>query len=349
MAAKQLEELTGIYETTRWRAKDDSNYTIGLLDDGIAVCGTAEEGALIPGCSYLFRGRWDESAKFGKQFKFVQFVQREPASRHGLVHYLARYAPGIGPVIAGQLYDAFGGEACKVLRTKPELAVSAAPRLTIERAHAAARALQALAALEETKIELTNLFAGRGFPGLLVDACCEKWGILAPRRVRRDPFTLLVNKLPGCGFLRCDRLYMDLGHNPGKLKRQMICLWHALNSDTSGNTWIPESQAIAALEAAVSGAKLKPEKALALGVRARWLARLEHGQERWIADYERAKSERELAEQLIAMGAMTYRSVQSETMGLRSQSSHPTDEHEPSPPFPCVDHAAEPIMGDSAK
>ena len=299
---------------------------IGYLEDGTCVKGNAEEGELVPGLPYQFFGSWEEHPKHGKQFKFQQFLKREPHSRHGLVAYLERYAPNIGPTLAARLYDAFGGEAVKVLRTQPEQAAAACDRLTIEKAVEASEALKKLAALEDTKIELTNLFAGRGFPGALVDECVTKWHILAPARIKRDPFTLLVHGMAGCGFARCDRLYLDLGLPADRLKRQVICLWHVIRSDMSGNTWLPAEEVVQQLRQHVSGAAVKPQKAIRGGVMAGWLAKREDADGvLWIADGERAANEKYLAEQLIDLGAQAKASPQS------------------SPLPPPVEVAAEPI------
>lgn len=302
MAART--DLIGVYANTRFRSTD-STFVIGFLEDGTCVKGNAEEGELIPGCPYQFFGAWEEHAKHGRQFKFQQFLKKEPHSRHGLVAYLERYAPNIGPTLAARLYDAFGSEAVKVLRTQPEQAAAACDRLTIEKAIEASHALKELVALEDTKIELTNLFAGRGFPGALVDACVAKWHILAPAKVRRDPFTLLVNGMTGCGFARCDRLYLDLGLPPDRLKRQVICLWHVINSDMSGNTWIAAHDAMTQLKQHVSGAAVKPKKAVRAGVLSGWLAkRIDAEGKWWLADGQRATNEKYLAERLLDLDAL---------------------------------------------
>ncbi len=301
---KPMTDHVGEFSGLRWRSPEEgNNFCIGMLADKTCVLGPAEEGELIPGLVYQFFGYWEENAKHGKQFKFSQFVRREPHSRHGLVRYLEKYAPGIGLRRAGRLYDAFGSEAVKVLRTQPEAAAKACG-LSVDEAHKAAAALQKLVALEDTKIQLTNLFSGRGFPGALTEACVQKWGILAPARIQRDPFCLLVEELPGCGFARCDQLYSDLGLPLGRLKRQMVVLWHAVKSDSSGDTWLPESRVVQLLGQAISGCPLKPVKAIKLGLRARWLARRVDAQgQGWLAVREHAENEAFVAAKIAAIEA----------------------------------------------
>jgi hypothetical protein len=290
-------DLVGVLDRIRWRSPD-SPWLLASLEDGTTITGNAAEGELFPGITYQFFGAWEEHSKFGKQFKFVQFVKQEPHSRHGLVCYLVRYAPGVGAGIAGQLFDKFGSLAVQVLRTQPEAAAREVPRLTLTKAKEASECLKRLAALEDTKIELTNLFAGRGFPGRLVDDVIRKAGILAPAIIRRNPFWLLVNGFGGCGFARCDRLYSDLGLPQDNLKRQVICLWHLLR-DAKGNmghTWVDGRAAWRRLAEAVGGVEVNVSRAVRLGERSGWIARrVDAAGAEWLAEGKRAANESFLA------------------------------------------------------
>lgn len=301
------ETLIGVFDRVRWRSPE-GDYVIGYLESKQAVQGPVpDEDALVPGITYEFYGKWTEHPDHGPSFRFTLFTTKVPHSRHGIVAYLMKYARGVGTVVAGKLWDAFGADAVKILRTEPAKAVSVPEVgrwLSLEKAEQAAAVLQSIADLEDTKIGLTNLFAGRGFPAILVEECVERWRILAPQRIQRDPYTLLVHGMSGCGFARCDRLYTDLGLPPGRLKRQVICLWHALHSDSSGHTWVKATVALERMAQLVSGAELKPKKAILLGCRARWLARRrDEGGVLWLAEGERARHEAHVARKLSELSA----------------------------------------------
>src|SRR5262249_6898636 len=128
-------------------------------------------------------------------------------------------------------------------------------------------------ALREAHEELWKLLrsGGGGFYGTTVKQLLRMWGKSAPDHVRRDPFRLLVKKLPGCGFLRCDRLYLALEHPPDALKRQTICAWHELSqaSKSDGDTWISLERATSAIRNRVGGTTAKPRRAFVLGYRAK--------------------------------------------------------------------------------
>lgn len=298
--AKRGEEFVGVLDRVKWRS-EDRTCIIAVCECKTAVVmkQVSETTELVPGMTYRFLGQFDVHHTHGRQFNALQFQIREPNSRHGLVKYLERYAPNIGPAIASQLYDAFGSDAVKQLRTDPDAAAAACRSLSAEKARESAKALQALVKLEETKIALMNLFAGRGFPNSLVDDCIGKWGILAPDRVRRDPFTLLVHDLAGAGFARCDRLYADLGLPMQRLKRQVICLWNELQADMSGHTWFRLDEAVRRLGELVGGVKVQPNKALRLGVRSGWLAvRQDSAGVWWLASGKHAADEQYLADRV---------------------------------------------------
>lgn len=289
-------ELVGFIDAILWADRpDDGNdvMTIARLRAGQVVKGrvpAADE--LQPGLSYRFLGRWEHHHKHGEQFAFTTCSLDRPHGRRGVVHWLARYCDGIGQVKANKLYDAYGTLAVEVLKNEPARVAAETGLLTPEQAQEAAAVLHAEAGLQDTKIALHELFAGRGFPQQpLIKACLERWGAKAPELVRRNPLGLLVRKMPGCGFKRCDRLYCDLGFRRNRLKRQMLCAWHFIRTSSSGDTWFDAKMVAREIESAVAG-NVTPNKAIKLGVRAKWLAkRRDSDGKLWLAEAKKAANE----------------------------------------------------------
>jgi hypothetical protein len=250
-------------------------------------------GRFAPGIYYRFLGRWEEGNR-GPQFRASTWVADRPAGRNGVMRWLAEHCPGIGPATARKLADQYDTDAVRVVREEPERAV-ADGILDPTTARAAAAALAGVAGQERTRLELWSLFEGKGFPRATVNRVVSKWGAKAPAVVRADPFRLLTAGLPGCGWQRCDRLYLDLGGRRDKMKRQAVAGWAAVRDDRSGSTWVPADVAIAGIKAAVPNGS-DPIRALKVAIRAGRLQLKRDGAERWLAVADRARAEQRVAD-----------------------------------------------------
>ncbi len=266
-----------------------------------------ESDFLIPRMTYRLFGKWTEyrnkhSGKTEKQFTFSTFVQTEPLSQAGVVHYLT-LCPRIGPAIADAIYAQHGNRAVQVLRESPDLVAADIPSLAGGVACAAAEFLRDKQATEACMIELLSLLKGRGGPKKTPQLAMRRWGNRAPRVIAKDPFVLL--DLPGWGFGRCDAMYLDLGYPHDALRRQMLCVWHAVASDTSGHTWVSSDVAKAVLQGSIAGAKPRFEDAVQAvlndgRLKARWTdnqgrdATID-GVDEWLADRHKASDEHRIA------------------------------------------------------
>jgi exodeoxyribonuclease V alpha subunit len=288
-------ELVGVVRRVQYRG--DDGFVVAALDCGAAVVGEDPAGDLMPGVTFRFLGRWTRHPQYGEQFAFSTFTRHAPHDEAGVIRYLKQEAPHVGEVIARKLWERYGSDAVVVLRTRPA-EVAAAGIMSAVHAGEAAAALEALAGMEATRIDLGALFDGRGFPRSLIQACIARWGSRAPERIRRDPFVLMTGGLSGCGFLRCDALYLALGHSPARLKRQALCCWQALREfgDRGGDTWFPVERVAQELRRKLRDAA-RPKDAAKLALRARWLARYrDRDGKLWLAEAEKAAAERRLAE-----------------------------------------------------
>jgi len=288
-------ELTGTVDHVRFRNKADG-FTIVGLKTGHAAKGRDENEELAKGQTFRFLGRWDASDTRGPTFRFDSFVIPEPATREAVVRYLVKLCDDIGERRASKLWGKYGPDTVRVLRSEPERVV-ADGLLAADVANDAAKELTKAAQFEDTKLDLFGIFAGRGFPGVLIEAAISTWGAKAGDIVRRDPFALLVNELPGCGFKRCDRLYIDRGKPADALKRQMLCGWDNVRSNSAGHTWIKVERVIDAIRETIPSAKVNPVRAIKLGIRAGWLAKHRDASEQlWIAEAEKARDEMQIGQ-----------------------------------------------------
>lgn len=309
--ARTNEELIGEFKSTIWsNGSETDRLVIGTFiprdndnerDEVMVKCKTGTD-QLVPGMPYRLFGRWENHHKYGPQFAVSNYVKAEPLSRKGIIAYLQQNVTGIGPKIAGQLYDEYGDEAVRKLRQHPKHVAGIIKGLSEKIAIEAAEHLQAIVETEETKIELTNLLAGRGFSHKLIDKCIEVWGTHAPHVIKRDPFTLLIRRFPGCGFNRGDALYKDLGLNPHRLKRQAICIWYLLKSSMDGHTWHDIHHVRVKSQGLIGGTTPNYEGALRLAVRAGMLViKRDHNGQAWIAEAAHAKSEERVRERIATL------------------------------------------------
>jgi hypothetical protein len=307
--------LSGVLHRVKFRSKEPGNdYVIATLVTGETVKGDAPDSEFIVGSSYSFEGTWklgrEWQGKREKEFCFTKLTRSESHSRTGLVHYLEKFCPGIGPTLSNRIFDEFGQDAVKALRTSPDEVSSRVKGLTPEIAEVASKELQKNVKHEEARIALNQLLDGRGFSRNLASQCLKKWGILAPTRIRRDPFCLLVAGFPSAGFARCDRMYLELGKNPGRLKRLMLSTWYQIRESMEGHTWFPAKQVLEKLrrdaatglddvsQHSMQSADQRVLKAIRLGVRAGWLAIRKTSGGIFIAEGQQAANEGVIAQHI---------------------------------------------------
>lgn len=266
----------------------------------ITVKGEAREGALKCGLDYRFFGRDIEHPKHGKQFAFTSFTLQEPAGKKAVTVYLQQI-PGIGMVVANRLWEKYGNRATKALRELPEVCAAEIKGLSESVAEYASEFLEDNFATERAKMDLLELLKGRGFPKKTIDSVIRDFGSAGAERIRNNPYILM--RYRGCGFIGCDKLYMDLKKPAGALKRQALCMWHgvAKAGRSSGDTWFSANVARSRLASEIAGADIKTERAMELAVRGGILTTRESMGSLWIAEDSKAHSEERVAEAIATM------------------------------------------------
>lgn len=324
------EEITAVYMGECFRFPNADGDVIvgdahanGTINGPVKIKGPAEVDELKIRQAYRFYGRWTSyrnkrTGETEQQFHFETFVAAQPQNREAVIAYLrnAGEGHGFGLARATAVADLYGERAVQVFREQPlSVAVALGQRpkhlyLSVAAAEAIAETLCKQQALENCTIELTELLAGRGLPKTTARKAVQEWGNLAATVIRRDPYKLMRFRL--CGFKRCDAFYLDLKLPPDRLKRQALCAWHALASNTEGHTWFPAQLAEQGIRQSVGGAKLRIAEALTLAERAGAIARLQtdgsrgpiaaRGKVAWVAVGTKARNEGELA-RMVAVAA----------------------------------------------
>lgn len=293
-----FENVSGTGEVSRViigevRDPDVENHTIlDASDLLLTIKGEAAERELRPGLTYRFYGHDYTHPKYGLQFVFSAFTVEQPATEDAVVQYLQQCS-GIGPAIARRLWDCYGPNAIAALRTNPAKCADEVKGLKPEVAECAAEFLKQFEGIEKTKTEVLGLLAHRGFPKKTVEHAIKRWGSDAAKVIRRNPHYLMAFR--GCGFLKTDKFYLELGLRPDRLKRQALCAWHAIARDSEGHTWFPMSLAQGAIARSVSGGQLRPDDAAELAIRAKMLDTREHSGCQWVGEKRKTDAEQRVA------------------------------------------------------
>jgi len=296
----KLLELTAIFRHERHRWDSTVILDCETPDKGqgpLVVKATAEEGELIVGLTYRFYGRWQKHPKYGPQFHAKTFVRSQPHGQAGVIRYLVQ-APHVGQATAATLWERFQGDAVRFLREQPDVCSAAVGgQFSEKKAKQAAEWLKGEQALEACTIDLIDLLGGLGFPRDIGKRAVAEWGNKAAELIERNPYLLM--RFRGCGFLRTDKLYLKLGGDPAKLKRQAFAAWYALASDADGHTWHPVATVDKGLRGHIGGAEVNGPAAVKLAVRGRLLtARRDDAGRLWLADRRRADNEAAVAQRI---------------------------------------------------
>ena len=304
-------ELIGSYQGLKhpsccWLNEDLTQTIIGRVDvetksaDGSIrvvehhIKGSIYPNQLVRNITYRFFGFWKEFRGVD-QFVFESFVAETPAGEEAVVAYLCQ-CKGIGPVMARSIFRLYEDEAVQKLREEPEVVAGSVPRFSIEKAREAAAFLKESQTTERSKIDLFGLLKGRGFPKKVIDKVLADFGAESSQVVARNPYILMRYK--GCGFLKTDKMYLDLGLPATKMKRQALCAWHSIASQSGGDIWFPFHIVQSGLRKNISSVAIDIERAMALAIRAKMLSEKFHKGQRWVAEYVRDQQEQKIADLL---------------------------------------------------
>lgn len=235
-------ELRGVVADIVWSCPEGSGRAIlrVKIDGGqvVPVLGRLEGHG--PPHAWLGRevhavGRWRIHETHGPQVQADAVLRAEPRTKEGVVKFL-REVLAYADSLARKLWTRFRERAPEVVRTDPD-AVAATGLVTIEQARFAARTLAHLARNQEAFLSLATLFAGRRMPLGIITACVDRWGCRAPEVIRRDPYVLMGLPHHVVGFAKADAFYLEFGGDPNRLKRQLLFVVHAIETNRDGHTW----------------------------------------------------------------------------------------------------------------
>ncbi|NOZ96011.1 MAG: ATP-dependent RecD-like DNA helicase [Acidobacteria bacterium] len=181
-------------------------------------------------------GRWKQHERFGRQLEVQSWIHVSPRTPEGLAAFLASgRLPGVGPVMARRLIEAFGMEVLDVLDNHPE-------RLTSVPGIGARTAAKITKAWEEARgIQQIMVFLlSHGIPPGVAIKAHKRYGASALAVVRENPYRL-ADEVFGVGFRTADGVARSLGvplDAPERLQAGLLFTLQEASGE--GHVYLPE-------------------------------------------------------------------------------------------------------------
>jgi len=235
-----MEPITCILNRIRWKDYDSSRM-IGEFQDSkdgkpFVALGTIFDASA--GLTYVLHGDWVNNSKWGRQLQIVNYEVVYPKSSDGIYGYIVRIARWVGPKVGRKIIEKYGADALEVLRTEPERVAREIKGITTLRAHEIQEELQNNIDAEKTLVELERMLGGMGFKNL-PDKAFEKWKIMAPGKIKENPY--ILTEIRGVGFPTADQIAMQrLGIEKDDPHRQVAYIAYEIkkNAMDNGDLWI---------------------------------------------------------------------------------------------------------------
>ncbi len=236
--------LTGEVERVTYE-NDDSSFRVlrvgavqgaGKVRGPIVVVGTFQ--AVGPGTRVRVTGEFVTDSRHGEQFKAEVLLALEPNTIEGLARYLGSgIIPGVGPVYARRIVDAFGLDSVKVLDHQPERLreVSGLGQRRIEQIKSGWASQRAVSSI-------MMLLSTHGASPQLALRIYKHYGDRAAAVVQRSPYRLAL-EVRGIGFKTADRIARSLGIAGDHPERAQAGAMHELGAlIEQGNTYAPREE-----------------------------------------------------------------------------------------------------------
>jgi exodeoxyribonuclease V alpha subunit len=249
VASRPAETLTGVLERIIF-FNEENHYTIAELKPEVRRADPdAPKGAItivgpLPGVqcgeTLMLEGEWTRHAQHGAQFKVAAYRSQLPSSVYGIRKYLGSgLVPGIGPVYANKIVDAFGTDTFRVL-SEESGKLRKVPGIGKVRAASIKAAWEEQKTLREVHIFLQTYGVTTGQCVRIV----KKFGGQAEQLIRREPY-LLAREIDGIGFKTADRIAINLGFANDAAPRLDAGIIFALQTlEEEGHTAFPRGELV---------------------------------------------------------------------------------------------------------
>lgn len=235
------ESLEGLVHTIRF-SNPETFWTVASLrtpKGEVALIGTLP--GIAEGMNVRVEGRWEESPRFGRQYKAERYTEIVPATLEGLERYLASgFIAGIGEKLAQRIVERFGVETIPIILNEPEK-LEAVSGLGKKRAQALADAFRERRGPQDALVFLLGL----GIPKGLALRILKRYGDDTVAAVRKNPFKL-AQEVHGIGFIKADQVARGLDIQKDHPERIRAGLVHILReARDEGHVRLPRTLLVA--------------------------------------------------------------------------------------------------------
>ena len=232
--AKEEGSLEGVLERITFY-NEENGFLIGKLRGSdktaeIAVVGKAPK--VQCGETLLLTGSWTNHPKHGRQFSFVKFESKLPASAYGIRKYLASgLIHGIGKTYANKIVDHFGADTLRII-SEESARLREVEGIGQKRVKSIKQAWEEQKAIREVMMFLQTY----GVTDALCLRLVRKYGNEAKTILENDPYRI-IRDVKGIGFKTADRIALNLGLSSNGPERIEAGILHTLQeAEDSGHT-----------------------------------------------------------------------------------------------------------------
>jgi exodeoxyribonuclease V alpha subunit len=217
--------LEGVLERITFY-NEENGFLIGKLKGNdksaeVAVVGKAPK--VQCGETLALKGKWVNHPKHGRQFSFISFESKLPASAYGIRKYLASgLIHGIGKTYANKIVDKFGADTLNVI-SEDSGRLSEVGGIGKKRIKNIREAWQEQKAVREVMMFLQTY----GVTDALCLRLVRKYGNEAKTVLETDPYRI-IREVKGIGFKTADKIALNLGLSNNGPKRIEAGILHTV-------------------------------------------------------------------------------------------------------------------------
>ncbi len=204
-----------------FESKSEQFYAVGYLP-------YAEKGRI-----YTLIGEWKNHPKYGEQFAFTSYEEKEPATEAGMVAFLSSgVIKGVGPSTARAIVAKFKDATMQILQDSPK-SLTQVPGIGKAKAKAISEGYQEHREFANTVLSLQ----GYDITANIAMKLYRVYGASAVNKVKENPYQL-IDDVFGIGFQKADKIATSMGMKQDSPQRIRSGILYNLGlSANSGHTY----------------------------------------------------------------------------------------------------------------